>query len=467
MLDRGLVSVFKNIFKRIAYYYPLTWLGSILWCLSLFLLAKAYIDLSPFSLLLALTALMLIFLLALLSRIQALHFAKQPPEWDTSMPLYAQQPDLRHYVYTDRIRVWLFFRLHFRLKGKFAVEKNTCYFFSQENSSAFQNDQERITIPLCFPVCGILPVRGQLFIKDILGLTRARMGEEQARTLFIRPANGLYRQTLPLLAMDGFENTSRKKDANEEKYYQREYMPGDRFRDINWKVYGRINQLVTKVSHITQEKTRLVTIYFRHYKPPGRMTADALAHLNYLKSWLLTFLKTVKNENPDYTFRIFTGTGVFNLETVEDLERFGLEIIPLYYQSAPLTPDQPAPSGEVFIFSSPYDIQLPQALAALASARVNLFRTIFLPPASENQTAVSQEPGTHTSVGKKSGKPKEALKSPTNRSATMTIALLRPLLATPLPGFWLLARDRYIKNPGLTRYNQGMLEEVALQVKLF
>ena len=122
-----------NLAKRIVYYYPLTWLGTLLWCISLFLLAQAYLDLSPFSQLLALAALLILISGSLMTRLQASHFRERPLEWDTSIPLYAQQLDIKHYVYSENIRPWLFFRLHFKVKGKFAVEKNTFYYYYQEN----------------------------------------------------------------------------------------------------------------------------------------------------------------------------------------------------------------------------------------------------------------------------------------------------------------------------------------------
>lgn len=448
-----------NLAKRIAYYYPLTWLGTLLWCISLFLLAQAYLDLSPFSLLLALVALLVLIIGSLMTRLQASSFSRQSLEWDTSAPLYAQQLDLKHYVYSESIRSWLFFRLHFRVKGKFSVEKDKYYYFFQEKSSSME---ERLAIPMYFPVCGILQAHGRFFIKDVLGLCQARMGKDLARTLFVRPAPGVYKKQLPLLAREGFENTSRQKDANEEKYYQREYMPGDRFRDINWKVFSRINQLVTKISHITQEKSRLLTIYFRHYKAETLVTADALAHINFLKSWLLLFLKTVKKDVPAYNFQIFTGQGVTLLETEEDLERFGLDLISLHYQFAPGGLERPGNAGEVFIFTTPYDTQLPHVIAALAGVRINLFRTLFAPPV---QTGPADQ--ARPDAARKDASPAAASgRAESGRAEPVLLTLLRPLLVTPLPGLWFLTRDNDLKNPALPVYERGLYEEVPIQVKL-
>ena len=52
----------------------------------------------------------------------------------------------------------------------------------------------------------------------------------------------------------GYDTTQRAQTADEEKYFMREYMPGDRMKDINWKASSRLDQLNTGL-RITRQKT--------------------------------------------------------------------------------------------------------------------------------------------------------------------------------------------------------------------
>ena len=87
----------------------------------------------------------------------------------------------------------------------------------------------------------------------------------------------------------------------------REYVPGDRMKDINWKATSRLGELITRISPLTQEQTQLLHVVLRRYRRRGGETMTALLHLDFVKSWLLTFLRVVKQQHPEFTFLVDTG----------------------------------------------------------------------------------------------------------------------------------------------------------------
>jgi len=161
----------------------------------------------------------------------------------------------------------------------------------------------------------------------------------------------------------GFEERSVRRSAEEEKYFMREYQPGDRFRDINWKVSSRLQELITRISPVTQEKTRQLAVDFRHFRPEGQESLESVLHLDYLKSWLLAFLRSLKRSDQRLQFRVRTGAGSQVLAAEEDIARFAGELAELLSQPDP-GPAEP-----------PVDRGLPHFLAAHPRTRAHVFRT--------------------------------------------------------------------------------------------
>lgn len=213
----------------------------------------------------------------------------------------------------------------------------------------------------------------------------------------------------------------------------REYIPGDRFRDINWKASSRLAQLVTRISPYSQEKTRVIPILLRHFREPLPETVESLVHLNVLKSWLLSFLRQVKQEHPDYQFAVWTGLGQQRLEAEEDIERFAFSLATLHFLPDPF--DLPAEPGweELYIFTTPFDRHLPTVLAQLPPGVPRIFRTRA---AAEAKQEVHRYP------------------------------LLDSLESLFLPGPWILRRERRLPAPPLGAGLEGRLLETPILVEV-
>ncbi len=424
----------KHIAKRFTFYYPFTFVGSALLAAGAYLLVQAFSTNNPFAFTLSAAVLLVLSTVGIIGRMQARRLVATEIEWDTSAALIAGDRGSHHAVLAEKCRCLPFYRIHFTLSGKMTVGREALLYPYIE--VPFRGG-ENVTVPVRIPLCGSFDARGRFLIKDVFGLTRARFGAVQKRKLPVRPAFLSERKFPNVDALDGLEEKSKLKQSDIERYFMREYMPGDRFRDINWKASGRFAQLFTRIAPVTQEKTKVLSVFFRPYWRRERETAESVAHLNYAKSWLLLFLRSVKQTHPEFQFRVFIADTDVLLEDEADIDRFGVELSSAFFRRD--TPgyagqDVAETPGEAFVFSTPYDESLSMFLARWQNSRVHTFRTA-LPEAGKKRHLRSMQ-------------------------------LLQLDGAAVMAGTWVLSRDKRRKNPALPR-GPGWLQEEALEIKLF
>ncbi len=436
------VRSFKNTFKkqaasgwmnRFIYIYPFTVSGSILFIAAVILLAKSYSSGNPYGFMLSIGAFFTLTLVTILGRLQAARSRNIRVLWGYSQSLYAEVEENHQRIWIDGTKIFNFYRLHFKISGTVMVGRNAGLYISSEK---IINGGKEFLFPLHFPFSGEFRAKGSLSVRDIFGLTRARVGKDYLRNLIIQPAPFSGSKSYHIEAVGGFEEKNRQKSSDEERYYMREYIPGDRFRDINWKSSSRLSQLITKISPYTQEKMKLVNIEFRHFRKNQRETVESLVHLNILKSWLLSFIRSLKAEHPEYHFSIKTGNGIFRLETDDDIDSFNVEISTLFFQSEPQGFQIDPGVGEIFIFTTPYDEELPSVLAFYQKTRTYIFMT------------------TSNSRDRSSEK-------------TRTVHLFKSFATMPFPGIWVVCRDRNLTKPNIAIRAGGKLEEYSIEVKIF
>lgn len=368
--QRALKEFLKKIHRIAFLYYPLSAGGTILFVIALVLLLRGLSFQNPYALLLSLAALLLLILLVFLGRLQAIRFKRVSIHWDSSSPLYARKSGPVHWLHSEAGKTKYFFRFHCHLSGRMTVGQNASLFLYRKIALVQVADHP---LPLYFPLSGTWAARIRYEIRDIFGLTRSGFGLPPVRMLTVHPApleRFLKRTIDPAL---GYEDKSRKKSSEEEKYYMREYIPGDRLRDINWKASSRLAVLITRISPVTQEKTRQISIDFRHFWKKKRETVESIAHLNAIKSRLLAFIRENKREHPEYRFRIRTARGIHLLETEEDIRQFSSELSSLFYQGDPYSLSPLSVAGDLFIFTTVFDETL--SASALPRAKIHLFTT--------------------------------------------------------------------------------------------
>jgi len=492
----------KLLFK----YYPFTILGTILLLFCVWLLTDGFLTQNPYDLILSITGFFILFALSAIGRIRVINYSYEQGIWDTGSPLYAEVDGQFQSVFLENFRAPLFYRIHFTVRGRMIVGNEACcYIFSESSSTG----GEILRIPLNFSFAGRARVKGILSLRDIFGLTRTRFGAVFKRTFIVQPAPFSLPEKFSLKALGGQEEKSTRKSSEEERYYMREYIPGDRFRDINWKSSSRLSQLITKISPHSQEKTKLINVELRHFWLPRRESRDSVAHLNFLKSLLISFLKKVKSENQGYNFIIKTQRGNFILETEQDIDRFSLKLATIFFElentGNRIFPDIVAGatksfdannlsshknlkgyvppvlfSGqtgeEVYIFSTPFDSNLPLVMEYYRNSEVHLFITADGGEKSGFYTATIdrgkrdsvREEDYETSPGVSSIRysiNKNSLNRKTNH--VKTFYTIKSISSYPIPGFWALRRERIIKKSLLNQSNRGNSLEFPLKTKLF
>ncbi len=420
---------------RLAFYYPLTLPGTVLLVLGLYLLGIGWAARNPYALLLAVTALAVLLVLSVLGRLQAIRLGGAELDWDSSPALTAREPSRDQRLVGRTPRTLPFFRAHFRLRGRLRVGRGAFLHVAKEVAVEGEGRGAlRQALPLLLPVCGIMNASGRFLVRDVFGLTGSRFGEQMQRALTVRPASFGSRVTAAVQPAFGEEDQSRRKSQEEEKYFMREYMPGDRFRDINWKVSSRLDELITRISPLSQEKTSLVEVELRNYRRERPESLESVAHLNLLKSWLLAFLRRMKAQEQGIQFRIRSGSGTVMVTDEQELERFQRDLGGLFFQGDPYGGQLEVAAGELFVFSTPFDHGLAGLLAGHPGVRFHVFRTAF--PRGDASWAGREE----------------------------ELPLLAPLSAEVWPGRWALRREGdghpAAVPPG------GTLEDLPLKVRM-
>ena len=433
LTDGALHHVLRDAARRVLHYYPLTLLGTALAGAAVYLLGSAFASGSPHEFLLSVTGFLILLVLAGLGRLQAYRFKLVEFEWDSSAPLAAREYGAQHRLRTRAAKSWLFYRIHLRIAWRLQAGRRAVLRGYREAATP----GGEAAVALWFPCSGLLRMTGRLTVRDVFGLTRAQIRPPERRTLVVRPGLLAEQATPPVEISTGFDTTQRAQTSDQEQYFMREYIPGDRLKDINWKATSRLGELITRISPITQEQTQELHVVLRRYRRRGGETLTAVLHLDFVKSWLLTFLRVVKQHHPEYVFVVDSGGESHRVDSPDEIERLARRLAEL-----PLTSELPAADSaqarELFIFSTVFDEDLPRFVERSGARYVNVFRSI---PAAASKAAAPDEP------------------------APYRMSVCDTPLPTSAGGGWLLARERRVRVPQAVAGRQpGMREEQPLKV---
>ena len=276
-----------------------------------------------------------------------------------------------------------FFRVHFEIQGTLTVGNGGVVFYSVDWASRRGQErgrgaQEEITGTLPFPLGGVFQGVGCRTLRDIFGLVRYHLPPVLHRSFPVLPAPSRKQIQLRLDPSLGLEEKRTLRSTDEERYFMREYAPGDRFRDINWKTSSRLSFLVTRIAPQAQEKTRLLPVAFRCFGPP-KPDLSSLWALDRCKAWLVQFLWTVRKEHPEFILRVTTPLLEEELATDQETESFCEEIAGYSFHSLQeegrFTSLLSTPE-EVFVFSTAYDDGLSRFLGGRFDLPTHLYLTL-------------------------------------------------------------------------------------------
>jgi hypothetical protein len=250
------------------------------------------------------------------------------PGWKPPVPFPADTPASPAVGFNavtgfDQPVPW-FFRIHFIVKGRFFPAGDPRYCRVSAETSAPYGGTEAF-LPLNFPMSGVFQGQGFCRLRDIFGLFSFPCGVPQFRTIPVSSAP-CRKKPFRIDARSGAEDRRTKNSADEERYYMREYAPGDRFRDINWKSSERIDALITRISPDNQDKVSRIEVYFRNFGPAGGLNAGAglrdLWLMDRAKARLAQFLRSVREEQTRYIFHIRAAQGEWTVTDEAELESF-------------------------------------------------------------------------------------------------------------------------------------------------
>jgi len=344
-MKRALITVYRR--------FPLTILGFPA-AIGLFrVLGSAFAASNAYAYFFSLTGLSLLGFLMLLAFLQARKIGEDEIVWHSRHRVFAGKEPAPHGLELNRSRLLPFFRVRFRLTGTLKAETRVLGYHSQ--SGRFKPSEGFVVpLPLGIPHCGSFHAELALSVEDIFGLTRCCIGTPVSRLIPVLPGI-LHRPVRYRIAERGSEEKSRVKESEVERYYMREYVPGDRFRDINWKASGRGDKLFTRISPVAQDESTTVTLWARFHTGDCRPSPALLAMAEYQKSWIVTFLLRIKEEHPDFMFQVFINQDEYLLENDEDLESFAAALGSRWFTTTPAEPPPLPREGRVYLFSSSAD----------------------------------------------------------------------------------------------------------------
>lgn len=378
--------------EQIRTYYPFTFLGSFVIITGVYMAARGRSTDDVYQSLIGFLAVLLPCMLTVLSRVQAVRFSNTECTWairdelSCSLVRPAAEGDVSLSI--PRATAWLFFRLHVRVSGMFSASDAIRYHVLEERATVQANP---LTLFLNLPLAGVLRLRGNTEIRDLFGLTRAGFGRPFGQTVCVRPQlPGRPQITQPQVS-SGQSETDRTRNPDETRYYMREYIAGDRVRDINWKASQRFRSLITRISPETRNKETTITIYLRHFGDSRFDSLLAAAHLSYLTGWLLSFVRTLLATDDSLRFRVVTAAGVTPVDDSAAADRLACTLAGISLRPEP--PNLPVQTEDrlVVFFTTPFDTDTQKALARHRGVPVTVFSTGHLQASGEAELC-STEP---------------------------------------------------------------------------
>lgn len=351
---------------KVIRHYPLSLPGTILFGFTLFLTVNGAWQDDAYSLLAGITGLVFTASAAAVCKVIALRLSSSELDLSFDETLFAK----RNSVLRASCRDWkpfLFCRLHLHLYGKIQAGPGSYVRYSEE----FGSDRSGlIEAPVCLPLSGQFEAKAVFKVRDMFGISRAVIGIPVSRSITVIPP--IYAESKkPVVDVSkGEEHKDRQKQGEEERYYMREYSNGDRMRDINWKASSRLNQLITRISPETKDKTMILDIEYRPYHSYPHETLRTIALVQFLKSWLLTFLHQAGEASPNLAFRVWISGEYELIEGEEGINAFAERFASVFPSHEPS--QCVFGKGSWYVFTTGLDQNLEASLTGREDAKIFL-----------------------------------------------------------------------------------------------
>ena len=355
--------------RRLRFQFVFTPVGAAVLVIAVVVLIRSLSTRNAYEIALASATLLLMLVLGVIGAWKSRKLQSLEPGWKPPFPMTANAAE-ETLISGLEARIPLFFRLHFIVRGRFSPSGAGGCPVSAETS--VPRGEAAARLPFDFPMSGVFRGDGFCRLRDIFGFYSFPCGITQRRTVKVRSAP-CYGKNFQIKAQSGAEDRRNKNSNNEERYYMREYTPGDRFRDINWKSSEKIDTLITRISPDNQEKVSRIEVYFRNYGPSNKPSLEALWLLDRAKARLSQFLRSLKDEQSSYIFHVRAAGGSWEIEDQEDIDAFLEELAGFSFSPPQNEAAVPQGAGELYVFSTACDFGLPGFLLACNPRPVSLF----------------------------------------------------------------------------------------------
>ncbi|MCL2214136.1 MAG: DUF58 domain-containing protein [Treponema sp.] len=342
------------------------------------LLIRSLLSRNSYEIIISVSALFLLLVLFVIGLWKSKKLKTMEPGWKPPFPMTAAAVEETFISGLDT-SIPLFFRLHFFIKGRFFPCGND---FSADNNNgcpllletSVPRNESASGLPLDFPVSGIFHGEGFCRLCDIFGFFSFSCGQSQQKTANIRSAPCFGQKTL-INPQTGAEDKRNKPASDIERYHMREYTPGDRFRDINWKSSDKIDTLITRISTDNQEKISRIEIFLRNFaiKRKHGFSLNELWLLDRCKAQLMYFIRSLMEQSSSFIFNVRAAERNWEIENQNDLDAFFEELSGLSFFSLQNETEVPQGSGDIYVFSTACDFGLSAFLLSCNPRPVTLF----------------------------------------------------------------------------------------------
>jgi len=359
--------------------------GCVVLFASLFILIRSLMSRNAYEIVIACFILLSLLITGIIGLWKSIKLKSMEAGWKSPFPLTAligNEKSLQSTIITGlESNIPFFFRLHFFIKGRFfpSGSKNSC---GMSAETSVPRGETSANIKLDFPMSGIFRGEGFCQLRDIFGFYSFYCGNSQQSTLNVRAAPCFGKKTL-INAQAGAEDQRNKPSADVERYYMREYTPGDRFRDINWKSSDKIDTLITRISTDNQEKISRIDVYFRNFCAASSL--EALWFLDRAKARLAYFLRSLMDSNASLIFDVRSAEKEWEIEDHDDLDEFLEELAGISFVLSRNESAISQKTGDIYVFSTACDTGLQSFLISCNPRPVTLF---MIQPGNSNDNEI-------------------------------------------------------------------------------
>ncbi|MCL2211591.1 MAG: DUF58 domain-containing protein [Treponema sp.] len=367
--------------------------GAAFFIFALIILIRSLFNRNSYEIVLSCAALLLLLFAGIIGFWKSRKAVTMEGAWKPPFPMTAQTGSEYETLITGLdISAPIFFRLHYIIQGNFfpCGSKNGCYVYAE---TSVPRGKTSAQMPLDFAMSGIFRAEGHCRLRDIFGFFSFKCGQVQHRAVNVRCAP-CFGKKIHINAQSGAEDRRNKSSTDVERYYMREYAPGDRLRDINWKSSDKLDTLITRISTDNQEKISKLEIYFRNFS--AWKSLEGLWLLDRAKARLSYFLRSIKEQNSSFVFDVRAAQGNWEIEDDEDLDLFleelaALSFLPPVNETVQTVSGSGAEKkGDIYVFSTACDSGLQSYLLACNHRPVTLF--LLQPPEKSAEQSAKTEP---------------------------------------------------------------------------